>query len=256
MGEGDFHDPIYDYTEQVIQLSHYTNPETINTSGHCVYSFYVYSTNEYKKTTTSNAPEIYVISISVILFILICFIRMFDNAVQQQNSKIVNAAVRSNQVVASMFPSHIRDQLLAEPDKKETDSLNMSSHMMRHRPSQLKGDFLGLNESSNNFGCSERDDDSTMYPKPPIADLYTDTTIMFADIAGFTAWSSAREPQQVFVLLETVYAAFDEIAVKRRVYKVETVGDCYVAVTGLPDPRKDHAGMYPIFFFLPFMIDI
>jgi class 3 adenylate cyclase len=49
------------------------------------------------------------------------------------------------------------------------------------------------------------------------------------------------EPSQVFTLLETVYHAFDEIAKRRRVFKVETIGDCYVAVTGLPDPRKDHA---------------
>jgi len=42
-------------------------------------------------------------------------------------------------------------------------------------------------------------------------------------------------------LLETLFAAFDEIASRRRVFKVETVGDCYVAVAGLPDPRKDHA---------------
>lgn len=62
-----------------------------------------------------------------------------------------------------------------------------------------------------------------------------------ADIAGFTAWSSVREPSQVFTLLETVYHAFDLIAKKRHVFKVETVGDCYVAVTGLPEPRKDHA---------------
>ena len=55
------------------------------------------------------------------------------------------------------------------------------------------------------------------------------------------AWSSVREPSQVFVLLETLYHAFDEIARRRRVFKVETVGDCYVAVTGLPDPQKDHA---------------
>lgn len=67
------------------------------------------------------------------------------------------------------------------------------------------------------------------------------TTVMFADIAGFTAWSSAREPAQVFTLLESVYRAFDKIAKQRKVYKVETVGDCYVAVCGLPDPRKDHA---------------
>ena len=33
----------------------------------------------------------------------------------------------------------------------------------------------------------------------------------------------------------------DRLAKKRRVFKVETVGDCYVAVCGLPDPRRDHA---------------
>ena len=46
---------------------------------------------------------------------------------------------------------------------------------------------------------------------------------------------------QVFVLLETLYAAFDLIARRRRIFKVETIGDCYVAVSGLPEPRKDHA---------------
>merc|ERR1711988_30658 len=75
----------------------------------------------------------------------------------------------------------------------------------------------------------------------PIADLFTDTTVLFADIAGFTAWSSVREPTQVFTLLETVYGAFDNIAQRRGVFKVETIGDSYVAVTGLPDPRADHA---------------
>jgi class 3 adenylate cyclase len=52
-------------------------------------------------------------------------------------------------------------------------------------------------------------------------------TIMAADISGFTAWSSVRDPSQVFKFLETVYAAFDDIAERRRVFKVETVGDCY-----------------------------
>lgn len=64
---------------------------------------------------------------------------------------------------------------------------------------------------------------------------------MFADISGFTAWSSAREPAQVFKLLETIYRSFDKLARKRNVFKVETIGDCYVAVTGLPQPQPDHA---------------
>jgi hypothetical protein len=69
----------------------------------------------------------------------------------------------------------------------------------------------------------------------PIADLFPECTVLFADIAGFTAWSSVREPAQ---LLETIYQSFDRIAKKRAVFKVETIGDCYVAVTGLPEPQQ------------------
>ena len=58
---------------------------------------------------------------------------------------------------------------------------------------------------------------------------------------GFTAWSSTREPTQVFTLLETIYNEFDRVAKLRKVFKVETVGDCYVDVAGLPEPRDDHA---------------
>jgi class 3 adenylate cyclase len=60
-----------------------------------------------------------------------------------------------------------------------------------------------------------------------IADLFPHTTILFADLAGFTAWSSEREPSQVFTLLETIYRAMDRTAKKLGVFKVETVGDCY-----------------------------
>ena len=42
-----------------------------------------------------------------------------------------------------------------------------------------------------------------------------------------------REPTQVFTLLETVYGAFDAIAKRRHVFKVETIGDCYVSVDSL-----------------------
>ena len=47
---------------------------------------------------------------------------------------------------------------------------------------------------------------------------------MFLDIVSFTAWSSEREPSQVFVLLETIYQSFDRIAAKLGVFKVETIG--------------------------------
>jgi len=59
--------------------------------------------------------------------------------------------------------------------------------------------------------------------------------------AGFTAWSSTREPTEVFTLLETLYSTFDRSAKALGVFKVETIGDCYVAACGLPEPRDDHS---------------
>ena len=38
-----------------------------------------------------------------------------------------------------------------------------------------------------------------------------------------------------------MYQAFDKIAKHRKVFKVETIGDSYVAVTGLPEPQETHA---------------
>ena len=64
---------------------------------------------------------------------------------------------------------------------------------------------------------------------------------VFADISNFTAGSSVREPGQVFSLLENIYGAFDSVAKRRGAYKVETIGDSYVAVAGVPVPRPDHA---------------
>ena len=60
-----------------------------------------------------------------------------------------------------------------------------------------------------------------------IAQLYPECTVFFADLAGFTLWSSKRQPTEVFMLLETLYGAFDKIAERRRVFKVETIGGTF-----------------------------
>lgn len=60
-------------------------------------------------------------------------------------------------------------------------------------------------------------------------------------MTGFTPWSDSRTPTDVFNLLETVYGEFDVLAKKFKIFKVETIGDCYLAVSGLPEPRQNHA---------------
>jgi class 3 adenylate cyclase len=60
----------------------------------------------------------------------------------------------------------------------------------------------------------------------PIADLYPETTVLFADIKVFTFWSGKRTPTEVFTLLEALYGEFDKCARARRVFKVETIKTC------------------------------
>ena len=69
----------------------------------------------------------------------------------------------------------------------------------------------GAQTRLKNFLANDGPDESESESRP-IADLFPETSVLYADIAGFTSWSSAREPNQVFTLLETIYRAFDEIA--------------------------------------------
>ena len=74
-----------------------------------------------------------------------------------------------------------------------------------------------------------------------IADGYSDVTILFADIVGFTKLAARTEPQELVELLNTVYSAFDRLTGRHGLEKIKTIGDAYMVVGGLPLPRPDHA---------------
>lgn len=74
-----------------------------------------------------------------------------------------------------------------------------------------------------------------------IADHFGDVTVLFADIVGFTPISAHLAPGDVVELLDAVFTEFDKIAAYYELEKIKTIGDCYMAVGGIPEPRDDHA---------------
>lgn len=73
-----------------------------------------------------------------------------------------------------------------------------------------------------------------------IAESYSDASILFADIVGFTELSSKISPEEVVRMLNTVFSDFDRLAEKHGLEKIKTIGDAYMLVGGLPNPREDH----------------
>lgn len=72
-----------------------------------------------------------------------------------------------------------------------------------------------------------------------VIDKFFQVTLLYADIVGFTAWSSNRKPEEVVRMLNEMFTRFDQMCVSHSVYKVHTIGDCYVAMGNAGSSGRD-----------------
>jgi class 3 adenylate cyclase len=198
-----------------------------------LYSLSVYPSDEFMSLFVTNKPAIYTCLVAAIFVFTSAIFILYDIFVRRRQTKVMESAIQANAIVTSLFPESIRSRLMGRIIPRPGRGKKLEQVVAPKQ--QLRTMLKGLHRRASEI---QKAADSS---SEPIADFFPDTTVIFADIAGFTAWSSEREPAQVFQLLETVYRTFDEIAEKLGVFKIETIGDCYVAVTGLPEPQADHA---------------
>ena len=74
-----------------------------------------------------------------------------------------------------------------------------------------------------------------------IARRYDEASVLFADMAGFTARSATVTPEDLVKFLDHVFTTFDYLAERHHLEKIKTTGDSYMVVAGLPTTRLDHA---------------
>jgi class 3 adenylate cyclase len=255
VGNGDLHDPnfesmivesSFDSFNAVVVTS--TPPQVLNgaqlTSFSCSYRIRIYPSQEFWSKHVTNKPVIFTVIVVMAFGVASFVFLMYDFIVRRLQNRVLNSAKQSEAIVSSMFPALVRDRLFRNGNNGAIQSSRATGKQgsrfdiaSENHKARLRT-FLSHPPSLDLFNESE-----------PIADLYPNTTVLFADISGFTAWSSEREPSQVFKLLESLYGEFDEIARELGVFKVETIGDCYVAVTGLPEKMKHHAVVMVEFSF-------
>lgn len=70
---------------------------------------------------------------------------------------------------------------------------------------------------------------------------YDEVSIVFTDFVGFTKLSEKFSPEELLAELNYCFKAFDEISMRHNIEKIKTIGDSYMAVSGLPAGNADHA---------------
>lgn len=217
LGQGDYHEDDYESygKEFALMADSSVFTEVPMASGYCTYTATVYPSSLMREQFATAAPVFYTVGTAVIFLFTVFVFIFYDYLVQRRQKYLADKATKTSAIISSLFPKIVRDRLLEDG---------------------------GANAAVTGMaGISRTNADAAGNPNgPPIANFFANTTVMFGDIAGFTAWSSSRQPSEVFTLLETLYGKIDSIAREMNVFKVETIGDCYVAATGLPTPQTDH----------------
>ncbi|XP_012219675.1 soluble guanylate cyclase 88E [Linepithema humile] len=72
-------------------------------------------------------------------------------------------------------------------------------------------------------------------------EMFDSVSILFSDVVTFTEICSRISPMEVVSMLNAMYSLFDTLTERNRVYKVETIGDAYMVVSGAPVKENDHA---------------
>jgi len=113
---------------------------------------------------------------------------------------------------------------------RRRESMNVRRQSMSRRASlaSQRRSSISFRRRRSSTGSNKSISSIASSNTKPINERYMHCTVMFADISGFTQWCGSREPCHVFQLLESVFFAFDDLAKTMKVYKIETIGDCYV----------------------------
>ena len=118
----------------------------------------------------------------------------------------------ANDLLNKMFPPHITERLKIKDQQQQ----------------------LGQNTTLGRGGWDKAQRTVSAAPATPITENYPKVHVFFSDIVGFTTLSSSWPAADVVNLLNSLFSYFDFLSAKHHIYKLETIGDAYVACANAP----------------------
>jgi len=167
LGYEDMHEPEFDdFEKSEMNIEMY--PKQIE--GLCTHDLYLYPSAKFRSNYDSNRPLIYTSLVAMAFLIVIGLFIYYDHAITTRQNRTIRAALKTQAIVTSLFPEEVGKQMINDAQREDKNN----------KP----GTF-----TKADLDQSKRDNDLN---KTALAKLYPEATVMFADLVGFTAWSSMR----------------------------------------------------------------
>jgi hypothetical protein len=240
IGEGDRHDVYFDHYEHVVFANVAQDAENLGIVDYLImYELRIYPSMVFQEQYLTKQPLIMTIVVMFIFILTSVIFLIYDYLVHNRQNAIMTFAQRSGRIVNSMFPSGVQERLFssneqlerqticdtnAVDEKDKDDGTIRSGSTTSRNPKHHIKKILKGNSSKSSSTKEKANIQGYIQNTPPIADLFKNTTIMFADMVSFTAWSSKHSPEDVFYLLETLFLEFDKVAEQKGVFKLGTIG--------------------------------
>jgi adenylate cyclase len=148
-------------------------------------------------------------------------VRCIDNGAEDYVSKPFNPVVLRARITASLEKKRLRDQEQAYLDQLQVERAKSERLLLNVLPKAI----------AERLKAGER----------TIVDSFMDSTVLFADIEGFTREAKKYSTKRTWELLNSLFSSFDSIVEQFELEKIKTIGDAYMLVSGVPTSRPDHA---------------
>jgi hypothetical protein len=184
LGPNDLHDPFFDYLALSVPFTELLYDDSPS-SFECGYTLDIYPSEEFQNDFITNYGWLYAGVVFAIFLILGSLMLFYDSTVNKRQKHLMDQALRSRNIVASLFPSSVHDRLFGRAGKRE--SAHDIAEQGRNHIGGIEGDDQpdasrtpARRRPSN--ASHENEVVNGIYTTKPIADLFPNTTILFADI--------------------------------------------------------------------------
>jgi class 3 adenylate cyclase len=148
-------------------------------------------------------------------------VRCIEAGAEDYVPKPFNPVILRARITASLEKKRLRDQEQAYLDQLQLERAKSERLLLNVLPKAI----------AERLKAGQR----------TIVDSFIDSTVLFADIVGFTRIAAKQSPHRTVQLLNEIFSGFDRIAEQFELEKIKTIGDAYMMVSGVPSMRPDHA---------------